>query len=192
MALLDAVLKRLQSKGWLSLSTLFFDCGYTINVFTTGGDVAYSPGEQLFFSVNALDSTCTVQVQNQYAQIGDRYHIGQQQILTITDGNVLQHFSLALYAHSNFFADRDTGMALPSIPTEAELAALTKDPDTGLYSGTDTLTKMDDELVSVLPIYPDLTLHYSGALIDGWKAFYENHAKFLAFVKSVTGYTDVI
>lgn len=192
MAMVDLAVNAIRNKGWLSLATLFFDNGCTISVFNTGGDVAYSPSEDVFFSMNALDSTNTIQIQSQYAVTGDRHYVGQQQILTTIGSEHLQHFSYATYAHANFFSDRTDGMKGPKIPTMGEITAMTADPNTHLYAGTDTVERMVGDTISTLAIYPHLKHRYSGVIIDGWKAFYENHRKFISFVRDITGCSDAI
>jgi len=192
--MLDLALNSVKTKGWLSLATLFFDNGYTVSVFNTLGAIAYSPSEDAFFSINSLDSTNTVQIQTWFAITGDRYYVGQQQILTVIASEHLQHVSFATYAHARFFNEPEDGGEItlhgPVIPTVAELDALTPDPQTGLYDGQDTACRMSGEKVSTIPLYPDHTKYYSGAIITNWKKFYKAHKAFLGFVQDVTGCGD--
>lgn len=195
MAMVDLVVNAVREKGWLSLATLFFDNGYTVSIFNTNGDVAYSPSEDVFFSMNALDSTNTIQIQSKYAVTGDRHYVGQQQILTTIGSEYLQHFSYATYAHSNFYFTDKThvdNLVGPKIPTQSELTKLIPDPETGLYPGKDIVHRMVNDEISTICMYPDDKIHYSGAIIDEWKQFYENHEKFLNFVKDISGCSDVI
>ena len=105
--MLDIIERQITEKGWLSLSTLYFDNAYSIDVYNTRGAVAYSKADQCFFALNALDSTDTAIVEHKVA-VYDNHHIGNQVNLTVSGEEHLQHYDIALYAHYRLlFNDMD-------------------------------------------------------------------------------------
>lgn len=190
MPLTNFLVEQVNRLGWLGISTLYFDNSYCINVFSSRGYVAYSPSKSLFFSFNCLDTTDTELIENTYDMMEKNY-IGQQENLTVVEAEHLQHFDIAGYRHYNFYHDEDVKLPWVKIPTEAELNVLVKDEATGLYLGTDTVTKMNGKEVSTIGMYGK-DRPYSGAIIDNWKRFYVNHAKMVQFVSEEFDITDAI
>lgn len=199
MAMLDFLKDQLASSGWLSLSSLYFDNGFTINVFNSRGYIAMSDSKECFFCYNALDSTDTDQVENKYVMMR-RDHIGMQQTITVVGYEHLQHFDLAQYSHYGFYFDEQTETPYPTIPTKAQLDAITLDPDTGLAdpATTDTVETISGREVSVIPMYNDFfdpytqDWQYSAARIKEWKQFYTNQEKFTTLLANAYNVTDAI
>ena len=197
--MLDIIERQITEKGWLSLSTLYFDNAYSIDVYNTRGAVAYSKADQCFFALNALDSTDTAIVEHKVA-VYDNHYIGNQVNLTVSGEEHLQHYDIALYAHYRLlFNDMDSSVIkadeIPEIqiPTPDEVKALTMNEETGLFDGTDTVTMLGGNQVSTIGFYDkSLILPYSGAIVKFWKEFYENHDKFLAYLTNVFGITNPI
>lgn len=195
MALIDFLKSQINEKGWLAISSLYFDNGYVLNVFNTRGYVAYSDAMECFFSYNALDSTDSESVENKYSIL--RYeHFGMTQVITAVGYDHLQHIDLAQYSHYNFYNDAQEETPYPKIPTKDEITALTPDPETGLYPGTDTITKMSGEPTSAIPMYNDFfdpyvkNEPYSGARVDHWQTFYKNQEKFVTLLAAAYGVSD--
>ena len=93
MALIDFLKSQITEKGWLAISSLYFDNGYVLNVFNTRGYVAYSDAMECFFSYNALDSTDSESVENKFSIL--RYeHFGMTQVITAVGYDHLQHIDL--------------------------------------------------------------------------------------------------
>lgn len=192
MGLLDFVRQQVETKGWLSISNLYFDNALTMNVFNTRGYIAYSPSVNLFFCMNCLDSTDTAQVENTYVLMGDQFHLGMQQNLTVAGDEHLQHFDMAQYSHYCYYTDDQESMPYPTIPTPTKIMNMTADPTTGLYPNTDTVTQMDGSYESTIGLYPKDFEQYSGAWIRNWQRFYKNHEKFKKYLSEYVGVTDAI
>ncbi len=188
---LSFFLEQLNSKGWLGISNLYFDNAYMINVYLTNGYVAYSPSKEMFFATSTLDSTDTSIIEKRYV-IMDRRTIGMQHNLTAIGADMLQHIDIALYAHYGFYKDEDTKAPYPTIPKKAAVTALTKDPKTGLYSGTDTAELINGEKLSVLDLYPGRNDVVSCANVETWQVFYANQTKFVTMLKDGFGVADAI
>lgn len=188
---LSFFLEQLNSKGWLGISNLYFDNAYMINVYLTNGYVAYSPGKEIFFAISTLDSTDTSIIEKRYV-IMDRRTIGMQQNLTAVGADMLQHIDVALYSHYGFYKDSGTKAPYPTIPKKDAVMALTKDPKTGLYSGTDTAEMINNEQLSVLNLYPDRDDVVSCANVETWQTFYTNQAKFVKMLQDGFGVADAI
>lgn len=203
---LNFLTKRVQEAGWLSIATLFFDNAYTVEVFNTNGYLAYSPAQECFFILNALDSTDSEEMMYKFVFHNGR-HLGQEHVMTVVGSEHLQHFDMAMYAHSEFFRPlNDKPFPYPTIPTPAELEALQPDPDTGLYDETQydlvykgstytrALTGAKESAISMYEdFYPAKESNlYSGARITKWKQFYENHQKFLTALNDWLGVSDGI
>ena len=157
--MLDIIERQITEKGWLSLSTLYFDNAYSIDVYNTRGAVAYSKADQCFFALNGLDSTDTAIVEHKVA-VYDNHHIGNQVNLTVSGEEHLQHYDIALYAHYRLlFNDMDSSIIkadeIPEIqiPTPDEVKALTMNEETGLFDGTDTVTMLGGNQVSTIGFY---------------------------------------
>lgn len=193
MSMLSILEQQVKEKGWLALSTLYFDNSYSINVFNTNGYIAYSKEQACFFSYSCLDSTDTSIVENKLIAFEHQF-VGQQQNITVVDETMLQHFDIAQYSHYRTYQDDQTEVPAPNIPTKAQIEGFTKNPDTGLYDGLDIVTRLDETKVSTYPIYSkDIkNIPYSGAIIDYWKKFYVNQDKFCAFLKTHYGVNDPI
>ena len=72
MALLDYLVERVNTKGWLSLATIYFDNGFNIDVFASSGYIAYSASKGCFFTIEALDSTDSSIIENRFVKMKDR------------------------------------------------------------------------------------------------------------------------
>lgn len=197
MALLDFLKERVQTDGWLSLSSLYFDNGLTINIFNTRGYIAMSDAKECVFTFNCLDSSDTEIVENKLV-IMRRDHAGLQQALTVVGYDHMQHFDIAMYANYDYFSDEQEATPYPTIPKEAELTAMEPDPETGLYDSatTDTVTRMSGLDISTIPLYNQFfdpyvkDWQYTGARIDYWKKFYNNHTKFVQMLSDAYGVSD--
>ena len=189
---LDFLVERLNEKGWLSISTLYFDNSYCMNIYTSRGYVAFSPSRNLFFSYNCLDTTDSKVVENTYA-ILDRVNIGQQQNITVAGSDCLQHFDIAQYSHyDHYYYDEQEKTPYPDIPTKDTIMGFTLNPDTGLYENADIAHMVNDTEVSVYPLYPKEKEIYSGAIIANWQRFYKNQEKFCKMLGEAYGVTDAM
>lgn len=191
MAVLDFFRERLNVTNWLGFSNFYFDNALTIDVYASRGYVAYSPSKECFFCYTTLDSTNSALVEHVYNRIENRL-IGTQQNICVIGDEHLQHFDLATYSHYCFYNDEQEETPWPKIPTKAELDAMTEDPVTGLFPGTDTLTQMNQEEISSIELYKDWDVPYSGAIVKDWKRFYKNQAKFVVMLGQAYGVTDAI
>lgn len=187
---LDFFAEQLAAKDWLGISQLYFDNAFNISTYLTNGYVAYSPGQQLFFSVSTLDTTDTKVIENRFAVL-EREYIGMQQNLTVVDANILQHIDIALYSHYRFYKDSDTECPYPTIPTRSKIMSLTADPKTGLYSGCDEASFIDGRVESAIGFY-DKKFPYSGAIVKEWQKFYKNQEKFKTMLSAGFGIDDAI
>lgn len=186
----DFFLERLKAKGWLSISSLYFDNAYVIEIFTTHGYVAYSPGRGLFFTLNCLDTTNTQIVENTYIAL-DRRKISQQYALTVSTADCLQHFDLALYNHYTAYDDNQTEAPWPEIPTKDQIMAYTLNEETGLYNGPAIAEYISGEQKSVIPMFKDGFMQ-SSARIAEWQQFYRAQERFCKMVSEMTGVNDCI
>lgn len=196
MAMTDFFLSHLNTNGWLSIATLYFDNSRVINVFDARGYVAYSPANESFFTFGVLDTSDTEIIENTLVTI-DPGFIGQQQVLTCLGLEHMQNFDIALYSHRRWYRDEDTALPYPVYPKEAELTGMSPDPDTGLYADSDTVTTMSMGQRSTIDLYGHMLDYnegdpYSGANIDFWKLWYGQHNKFIQFLNSGFGVTDAI
>lgn len=199
MAMFDFLKERITASGWLSLSSLYFDNGLTINIFNTRGYVAMSDTAECFFCYNTLDSTDTDQVENKYVMMRRGYH-GMQQNITVVGYEHMQHFDLAQYSHYGFYWDEQEQTPFPKIPTKAELDAITLDPVTELAdpTTTDTVETLSGRQVSVISMYNDFfdpytkDWQYSAARIKEWKQFYANQEKFKTLLNDAYGISDAV
>lgn len=193
MSMIDHLNTQLTEKGWLSISNIYFDNHYLLHVFNTRGFVAYSKSNECFYELRPLDSTHTSIVEHKVVAFDNQW-IGQQQNITIASQDSMQHFDVATYAHRDFFTDAEGDLPLVKIPTQAEIEAFTKNPDTGLYDGLDTIITLDPtNKFSTKCLYPDNPeVHYVGAVIDFWKEFYHNHDKFKKYLKDFLNVTDAL
>lgn len=195
MSMLDLLSKQLDEKGWLAMSSLYFDNGYVINVFNSRGYVARSNAMECFFAFSTMDSTDTDQVENTYV-VMRRDHMGMQQTITVVGYDHLQHFDMAQYSHYAFYDNSQEKVPYPKIPTPAELEAMTPNPDTGLYDSADTVQTLSGKEISAISMYNDFfdpytkDWQYSGAIVGKWKNFYKNHKKFCTFLNDAYGITD--
>lgn len=186
----DFFLERLKAKGWLSISSLYFDNAYAIDIFTTHGYVAYSPGKDLFFTTNCLDTTNTQIIEDTYIAL-DRRKISQQYALTVSTGDCLQHFDLALYTHYTQYSDDQTESPWPEIPTKDEIMGYTLNEETGLYDGPAIAEYISGEQKSVVPMFKDGFMQ-SGARIAEWQRFYRAQERFCKMIGEMTGIGDCI
>lgn len=201
MALREYVRKVIEEKGWLAISSLCFDNAYIINIFNTSGYVAFSPSEQMYMSYNSLDTTDTEAIESQYCII-PMHETACQMAITFADEECLQHFDMASYGHYNFlYNDEADKAAFAKIPTKDEIMACVKDPDTGLYTGpgiTVNATRLSGKDQSVIPMYEEYYdwfnkgEYFSGARVDFWVKFYQNHEKFKVLLAEKFGITDAI
>lgn len=188
MAMLDVLTGRIKEKGWLAISNLYFDNSYIINIFATRGYVAYSPSNEVFLAYSCLDSTDSSVVEGKFITM-DKNHCGMQQNITVAGQEHLQHFDFATYSHYNWYNDDQESTPWPNIPAEAEIRAFTKNPETGLYDGTDTATMINYRERSCVAMYGK-EHPYSGANVEAWQAFYKNHDKFVKMLNECYGISD--
>lgn len=197
MAVLDFLVKQLTEKGWLAISSVYFDNAYSINVFNTRGYVAYSKSAQTFFTAGCIDSTDSESVDNKFV-VHDTRHFGLQQVITCVGEEHMQHFDIANYSQYRFTWDKQTVLPYPKVPTKAEILALTPNPETGLYPGLPTVELMDGTEISVISLYEKFFDYFgngdpfSGARVDNWIQFYKNQDKFREMLSSCYGITDAI
>ena len=186
----DFFLERLKAKGWLSISSLYFDNGYVIDIFITRGYVAYSPDRDLFFTTNCLDTTNTQIIEDTYIAF-DRRKISQQYALTVSTGDCFQHFDLALYNHYSSYTDDQTEAPWPEIPTKDQIMSYKLNEETGLYNGPAVAGYINGEQKSVVPMFKE-GFDQSGARIAEWQRFYKVQERFCKMVGDMTGVTDCI
>lgn len=206
----DFFLERLQKDDWLGLSTVYFDNDYTIDVFATRGYVAYSPSKKCFFTLSCLDSTDSAVVEGTYATIENKL-LGLQHNISVAGYEHMQHFEIAQYSRYQFYNDEQTVMPWAHIPSRDTIVNLVKDENTGLYPGTDTVglitnypssREPSERIISAIGFYPQTDgaqqikdpdrWYYSGAIVDGWKRFYNNQEKFKKMLADAFGVTDAI
>ena len=199
--LTDYLVQLIKDRGWLAISSIYFDNSYIINVFNTSGYVAYSPSQKVYMSYNSIDSTDSEAIESRYCLIPMR-RSSFQMALTFADEACLQHFDVAAYAHYGFlYEDTKDTAAFAKVPTPADLAALTYDETTGLYSGpkveivAERLSGMEQ---SIIPLYGDDFDYFkkgepfSGARVENWISFYRNHEKFKTLLANQFGIADAI
>lgn len=192
MALLDYLVERVNTKGWLSLATIYFDNGFNIDVFASSGYIAYSASKGCFFTVEALDSTDSSIIENRFVKMDGKY-TGMQQNITVVGEEHLQHFDMALYAHSRFFSNAEDKLPVPDIPDKDTVMGYQVNPDTGLIDGLDEYCTMGNNIYSLHPIYSkEDTRFYSGAHILNWQKFYTRQQMFLDLLSSTFNVTDAI
>ena len=199
--------KVISEKGWLAISSLYFDNSSICDVMASGGHVAFCEATNSVYWFTILDSTDTSLVEHNYSIMSHR-KIGQQIVLVQQDLDCLQHVQYAMYAHKRFFQNVEgESLPYPTLPAEAELAALELDEETGLYSGTDgvvemmtpfshtTQKKYPKEKSAYLlydAFYPTCDHLESSAPVEHWKKFYEEHAKFIKMVEAYLGVSGCI
>ena len=196
MSMITLLKKQITEAGWLSLTNIFFDNAYTINVFATRGYVAFSEADECFFSYNAMDTTDTQIIENQYVTIGPG-HAGMQQVITVVGLEHVQHFNIAQYSHYCWYTDEQDKTPYPKIPTVDTITSMTPNEETGLYDGCDVVVQKDGKERSTIDLYEHMVDYrkcdlYSGANVDAWKMFYNNHDKFIAMLSAAYGVTDAI
>lgn len=199
----------LADKGWLAISSLYFDNSSICNIYNTGGYVTLCEATNSVYWMSVLDSTDTSICENIYVSM-DPFRIGQQVTLIQQDLDCLQNVAYAMYAHRRFFSvDDDKEIPYPTIPTEAELEALELveseafGPHDRVYGDSDGLvvewhdrTKHQEHkdsslYMSAIPLYkdfdPTLAELDSAAIVDSWKTFYANHKKFITMIEAYFG-----
>lgn len=195
MAFIDIFEERLKASGWLSFSSLCFDNGHIIVLYGTRGYCAYSKEREVFIHISCMDTADTANIEHRFNIINDR-SVNMQRTLSFIDSNQFQHFELAMYSHLGTVCDDQDTYPYPNIPTMEELDKLEKDPKTGLYPGTDTSVMLSGREVSTLSMYDafsgDRHIPYSGAVVDEWKMWYNNHKKFVAMLKKAYNITDAV
>lgn len=192
MALLDYLVERVNTKGWLSLATIYFDNGFNIDVFASSGYIAYSKSKGCFFTVEALDSTDSSIIENRFVKMDGKY-TGMQQNITVAGEEHLQHFDMALYAHQRYLSEAKEKLPVPDIPDQATVEGYQADPDTGLIAGLDEYCTMGNTIYSTYPIYKqEDTRYYSGAMIANWQNFYKRQQMFKDLLSSAFNVTDTI
>lgn len=212
MSLLDVFEKQLNEKGWLAFTSLYFDNALIYNIFNSRGYIAYSKSNEVFVTYDCLDSTDSAKVESYYIAMDNNF-TGMQQSLVFAGVESFQRFNMAQYSHYRFYNDGQDRTPYPKIPTQAEIEALVANAETGLYDGYDEVhirptsqfgvdipnetTFTDERKYSTISIYKDFAdligpEKYSGAVIDTWKMFYKNHAKFCTMLNEAYGITDAI
>lgn len=193
MSLLNLVEQQATKYGWLSLSSLYFDNGYVINVYNTNGYIAASKDMECFFTLNPLDSTDTEIIEHSHVRMPYGY-ISMQHNVTASRFEDLQHTDFAMYAHKRFYTDligTETTIPTPKYPDSTVLDGYVFDENLGLYTNSDVAVGKDDSGVSVIPVYDGSVFPYVGADIEGWKLFNHTQEKFKAYIKSLFGAIDV-
>lgn len=134
----DRLIKVIDEKGWLALSSIYFDNAVALTMNTSSGRVAYSKSEGLVFWISNQDILDSANTENGLIHM-DPSFMGHQTHLVVQDIECTQHFTMALYAKMNFYWDGQDAFPVPKIPTKDEIMAMEKDEATGLYPGTDTI-----------------------------------------------------
>ena len=197
MSMVDMLTNRLKKHGWLSITSLYFDNAYAINIFNTFGFVAYSAADECFFSVNCLDTTDTEIIENRLVTLNPG-KIGQQQVVTCVGLEHFQHFDMATFGHYRFLAAPVNGcIPYPDIPSPDDIMAYGVNPDTGLVDGVDEVTTMAMTKRSTLSLYDKFYDYknddfYSGINIAEWQYWYTNHDAFLKMLTDGYGVTNPI
>lgn len=196
MSMLDRLLTIVNDKGWLAISSIYFDNNLVIQIPNSWGAIAYSPSDDCFYTYNAIDQGYTEIIEAKLI-VFDNHHIGQQQALTVAESQHMQHFDVAQYTHYRSYDNNKNIYPYPDLPSPSDLDAYTKDEETGLYTGgskeLDVATMKNGEKKSVWPFFDkDLDVPYSAADVEFWKSFQEGHKMFLDMLKEGYGITDAI
>lgn len=191
----------IRERGWLAISYLTFDNSINCNVFRCGGKVTYSTETNTFYWMQTMDTTDSMHIKNALIST-DPKRIESISTIVESDIDCLQHVAYASYAYPSFFdAPNDEPIPYPSIPKPDELKAMTKDENTGLYSGapwtitryrsSDMLSEDKHEKLSAIPFYekfdPSLFNLNSFALVESWKNWYDMHDKFITMIQAYFG-----
>lgn len=189
MSMLDRLLTIVKDKGWLAISSIYFDNNMVIQIPNSWGAVAFSEADDCFYTYNAIDQGYTEIIEAKMI-VFDRTHLGQQQALTCAESQHMQHFDIAQYTHYDNYPDKENKYPYPTIPTPADLEQYTLNEETGLYEGPNVATAMmkNQELISVIPFFDkDTQWHESAARVEFWKSFQEGHQMFLDMLKNGYG-----
>lgn len=192
MTVTEYLIERVNEKGWMSLSSLYFDNALVVNIFNSRGYIAYSPSKDMFYFTGAEDTSNTDCIERKYVALDNKY-VGQSQMITVVGGEHLQHFDIHLFSHYRFINDDQEVYPTPVVPTPDEIKALVVDPETGLVDGEDVITQMNGEQISCRSLYPDNKItDYSGLKIVNYQKFIKNHEKFIAALNTMLGVSDAI
>lgn len=123
-----------KDKGWLHISSAFFDNTNVLTVTNSSGYVAVSESENSVFWLTNQDTADSENVFNGFIY-SDPTIVAHHVTLVQQDLDCLQHVEYALYSKMNFYWDGQDQFPMPTIPTKAEIMALTKNEETGLYDG---------------------------------------------------------
>lgn len=192
MSMLDRLVNIVNEQGWLAISSLYFDNNMVIPVSTTSGNIAYSEADDCFYTYKPIDQGYTEIIEGKMIAY-DKNHLGPQWALTCVGTEHMQHFDIAQYMHYDDIMDeRLDAYPYPEVPKQSDVESMTKDEETGLYAGTDIATMKNMEQISTIGFFDkSLPIHYSGARVDYWKEFYENHQKFLDMLQSAYGISAI-
>ena len=185
----DVFVKYIKAHGWLSTTTITFKDGITI---TQHGCACLCESEELIFAASLIDSSYTENLESEFFVV-PRDRIGFQQTIVAIDLNKLLHFDANLFTHA-MYDQLAAENKIPEIPTPEQILAMTKDEETGLYPGTDTIETINGTLISSIPFYPanNTPITYYGARVDGWKTWYERQKNFITIVESMFGVSGCI
>ena len=132
------LINTVKDKGWLYIASVCFDNSNVLSIVNSSGYVAISESENAMFWLSNQDTADSENVFNSLAYLNPNI-IGHHVTLVDQDLDCLQHFEYSLYSRMNFYWDEQDAFPAPKIPTKAEIMALEKDEETGLYPGTDEL-----------------------------------------------------
>lgn len=160
------LVKTVNEKGWLAISSVCFDNSVVVNIMNSGGYVAFSESENLMFWQSNQDTADSNNILNGFVH-QDPTSYGMITTFVAEDLDCLQHFDYAAYGRFDFYWMGQDQVPIPKIPTKEFIMSLKKDEATGLYPGTDILYGFKDrynsnigmdgkrEPVSVINMYSD-------------------------------------
>lgn len=189
MSMLDRLLTIVKDKGWLAISSIYFDNNMVIQIPNSWGAIAFSESDDCFYTYNAIDQGYTEIIESKMI-VFENYHIGQQQALTCAESQHMQHFDIAQFTHYSSYPDRANKYPYPEVPSPADLEQYTLNEETGLYEGPKAAIAYmkDGKEISVIPFFEQgEPVFESAARIEFWKSFQEGHQLFLDMLKNGYG-----
>lgn len=192
MSMLDRLVNIVNNQGWLAISSLYFDNNMVIPISTTSGNIAYSEADDCFYTYKPVDQGYTEIIEGKMI-VYDNHHLGPQWVLTCVGTEHMQHFDIAQFMHYDDIMNEELEeYPYPTVPKKSEVEGMEKNEETGLYDGTDIATMKNREEISTIGFFDkSIPIHYSGARVDYWKEFYENHKKFLDMLQTAYGISAI-
>ena len=176
--------------GWFAVGNIFADNGYIINPFTVNGCVCASNSAEQLFTTGKYDIENTAVLENKYL-VAPIDRVGFQQTIVAIQFSSIQHFDAHLLSQGWFYDldGDDPKFVLPKWPTDVE--SMVANEETGLYPGTDTITRLDGNDISAIDVFEDLPLdHYTGIRVKPYQNFIRNQKLFAEAMNTYFGLSD--